>query len=141
MTLSELLEISTVPLNLEIKESGFEQQLLEQIKGFAHKVLITSYNPWVLKKIRTLDTNIQLGPVIGSEYHAFLPIVLWLLKNINIYSVTLGLELVNVKTINKLHKLGVKVFPFTVNELSQLEKLKELGIDGFFTDYPNILSK
>src|SRR6185503_3954337 len=84
VTLAELLQIAKVPLNLEIKEPGFEKEVLEQIKGFAYKVVISSWNPWVLKKIRTLDGNIELGPMLGRKYEFFLPIVISLLKNINI---------------------------------------------------------
>ena len=138
-TLNELLAIARVPLNLEIKEAGFEEQVLRSIKGFTYKVLITSWNPRVLKKIRTLDGNIAIGPVVGYKYCFFLPIVVMLLKNLNIYSITIGPELVNSKRMKRFKKLGWKVFPFTVNNPVQFEELQKLGVDGVFTDFPNII--
>ncbi len=35
------------------------------------------------------------------------------------------------------HKKGVKVIPWTVNEIADMKKMKEMGTDGLITDYPN----
>lgn len=147
VTLEEFLKIANLPVNLEIKEVGFEEDVLSQINGFANKVLITSCNPWVLKKIRALDGNISLGPVIGCKYKLFLPIVISLLKNINIFSITLGVALVNERRMRTFKRLGWKVYVFTnddgkmFNDPKIYQRLNDLGVDGVFTDYPNIVSK
>jgi glycerophosphoryl diester phosphodiesterase len=147
VTLQELLSLADRPLNLEIKEAGFESEVLEQIKGFAHKVLITSWNPRVLQKIRTLDTNIQIGPVIGRRPRMFLPISIRFLKKLNIFSVTVDYSLINEKLMRVFKKHGCKVYVYTnsnpkiFNEAKTYQRLKDLGVDGIFTDYPNLIKK
>ena len=59
----------------------------------------------------------------------------------------------NHDLIKEIHKMGMKIFPWTFkNELSslcwdylgdvqnELEQFFQLGVDGFFADYPNTVS-
>ncbi len=39
--------------------------------------------------------------------------------------------------INDLHRLGIKVIPWTVNKPDDIIRLKILGVDGIITDYPD----
>ncbi|MGR3810037.1 glycerophosphodiester phosphodiesterase family protein [Jiulongibacter sp. NS-SX5] len=39
--------------------------------------------------------------------------------------------------VQKLHALGIQVIPWTVNEIEDMKKVKEMGCDGLITDYPN----
>jgi glycerophosphoryl diester phosphodiesterase len=36
------------------------------------------------------------------------------------------------------HEKGVKVVPWTVNDVESMKKMKEMGTDGLITDYPNL---
>jgi glycerophosphoryl diester phosphodiesterase len=39
--------------------------------------------------------------------------------------------------VEKAHALGMRVIPWTANELSQIHALQAMGVDGVITDYPN----
>ncbi|WP_371731978.1 glycerophosphodiester phosphodiesterase family protein [Spirosoma sp. KCTC 42546] len=39
--------------------------------------------------------------------------------------------------INRLHQQGIKVIPWTVNQRDDMTRLKEWGVDGLITDYPD----
>lgn len=39
--------------------------------------------------------------------------------------------------VKKLHQLGIKVIPWTVNETEDMKSVKAMGCDGLITDYPN----
>lgn len=39
--------------------------------------------------------------------------------------------------IKKAHKLGIKVIPWTVNNISDMKNLLKMGVDGIITDYPD----
>jgi len=39
--------------------------------------------------------------------------------------------------IARLHQQGIKVIPWTVNQTDAMKRLKEWGVDGLITDYPN----
>lgn len=46
-------------------------------------------------------------------------------------------RLVSKRTVNKLHKEGIKIAVWTVNEKSDIDKMKSLGVDAIITDYPD----
>jgi glycerophosphoryl diester phosphodiesterase len=45
--------------------------------------------------------------------------------------------LVDQPMIDYCHTKGIKVIPWTVNETTEMERLKKLGIDGIISDYPD----
>jgi glycerophosphoryl diester phosphodiesterase len=51
------------------------------------------------------------------------------------YSVLVGKGLVD-----RCHALGVKIIPWTVNSLKEMNYLIGLGVDGIITDYPNLFT-
>ena len=46
-------------------------------------------------------------------------------------------KLLNRETVTYLHKLKIRVIPWTVNEESEMLVFKGMGVDGFITDYPD----
>ncbi len=40
--------------------------------------------------------------------------------------------------LKQAHDLGLEVHVWTVNDVSQMRKLAEMGVDGIITDYPNL---
>lgn len=140
-TLNQLLAQSQVPLNLEFKESGFETEVLEAIKNFSSKVLLSSKYPSILKKIRALDENVDLGLILGRANWFLVPFIKRLDKALKLYSIHPKTFLAKSILIKRFHRLGKKVFVWTVNNLNQFQKLEASGVDGVFTDYPNLIKK
>lgn len=52
------------------------------------------------------------------------------------YSVLVGKTLVD-----KCHAAGIKIIPWTVNSVKDLQYLMGLGVDGIITDYPNLMGQ
>lgn len=50
-------------------------------------------------------------------------------------------ELINEKLVKKCHNLNMKVIPWTVNDKSAIDKLKQMGVDGIISDYPNLFNE
>lgn len=48
-------------------------------------------------------------------------------------------KLLNTHSIKKLHQSGIKVIPWTVNEVDDMKDLINAGVDGIITDYPDRL--
>lgn len=51
------------------------------------------------------------------------------------------LPLVGKGLVDKCHAEGIKIVPWTVNSRKNIEYLKNLGVDGIITDYPNLLTE
>jgi len=49
-------------------------------------------------------------------------------------------RLVNAELVAQVHQRGMKLIPWTVNSLSDMKALLELGVDGLITDYPDSAS-
>lgn len=47
-------------------------------------------------------------------------------------------SLVNASLVKQCHKLGIRVLPWTVNDKIKMDSLKQMGVDGIITDYPNL---
>jgi glycerophosphoryl diester phosphodiesterase len=137
--LSEYLEEAKLPLNLELKEAGMEEQVLSAIKNFPHKVLISSSLPQALKKIRTLDGKIPLGLIIGQKMGYMFPLMMQVARQLDLYSIHPIHTLVTPSNMKSMRRLGVKVFAWTVNDVHEFLVVKGLGVDGVFTDFPNII--
>jgi len=43
----------------------------------------------------------------------------------------------NSERVKELHYLGIKVIPWTVNEITDMQTVKDMGCDGLITDYPD----
>lgn len=43
--------------------------------------------------------------------------------------------------IEGFHAKGIRVIPWTPNTVKEMQKLKDMGVDGEITDYPNLYSK
>lgn len=48
---------------------------------------------------------------------------------------------ISKRTVRKAHELGIRVIPWTVNELRTMQHLRQIGVDGLITDYPNRFKK
>ena len=46
----------------------------------------------------------------------------------------------NSISVEKIHKAGFKVFPWTVNKIDNIAIMKSLGVDGIITDFPERIS-
>ncbi len=49
-------------------------------------------------------------------------------------------QLVTNDLIRKCHQQGMKVIPWTVNDISKIDELRKMGVDGIITDYPDLFN-
>ena len=42
--------------------------------------------------------------------------------------------------IKNCHDLNIKIIPWTVNDKKKIEEIKNMGVDGIMTDYPNLFN-
>ncbi|MGC4038835.1 MAG: glycerophosphodiester phosphodiesterase family protein [Chitinophagaceae bacterium] len=47
-------------------------------------------------------------------------------------------QLVNTALVNQCKDEGMKIIPWTVNDKSKIEELKQMGVDGIISDYPDL---
>ena len=94
------------------------------VSSFDHPELLAFVRMMPEIRIGVLTANIPLGYAEFAEpFHA--------------WSIHASLEFVNREFINDAHKRGMKLFVYTVNHRDDYSRLRKLGVDGVFSDFPD----
>ncbi len=139
-TLDEFLNQASVDVNLELKVGGMEEKVLAKIKNFSYKVLLSSHHPMMLKKIKALDERIPLGLIIGPKMGYMFPWLLGAARFLKTYSIHPHHTLVTPFTMKSMRARSRKIFPWTVNSVHDFQIMKGFGVDGIFTDNPELFT-
>jgi len=147
-TLDEILEIipKNIVINVEIKNipviyKGIEQLLIDCLKNhqLEDEVIISSFDHESLKTFQNLMPGIPVGLLF--YYRLLKPWQYAKYSGLNIYSVHPMQNWTDREFIEECHSLGYKVFPYTVNSENRYEQLLDLGVDGVFSNNPDIFTK
>jgi len=155
--LSEVIKMTTdnlkekgrrVSLNIELKSSPetddiyhpkpeiFVDLVIKTIKNQPiplYKINLQSFDKRILRYIIDEYPNISVAYLV--EDGKFYENLTDLNRTPQIYSPFY--KTLDSTDIQNAHNSGVKVIPWTVNEISDMNRLLEMGVDGIITDYPN----
>lgn len=135
-----LFEVKSNP-----KEYGISQPepkeyceiILNELKNYPFKtnVRIMSFDNQILEELHKLDSTF---PLIYLTYLPKSPT--YFLKELSFTPFALGMfyPTINKRKVEKLHKVNVKLFAWTVNSTSYLEKFQKIEVDGVITDFPDL---
>lgn len=162
-TLRELLELAANSdlkvLNLELKNSvieyeGLEEKVLKMVDEFnlRDRVIISSFNHLSLVKIRKMekvkikanehifDKSFYKGITLGALTDSTLANVPKYLKDISVecYHPYFP-SILNKEYMEKIKNAGIKVNPYTVNELEDMKKVIQAGADSIITNEVELL--
>lgn len=148
LTLESLLNIvpENILLNLEIKSKsldnrGIEEKIvmiLEKNKRIDN-IVISSFNHKCLERVEKLNSEIKLGLLF--EAYFVNPIETLKSNKLNIYSLHPSYYYIDSDFIEKSHNNNLKVYSWTVNDIKSAEQLRDLGIDGIITNFPQLLKE
>lgn len=134
-----LLVGNRATINIELKGKGTAgllavlllQEPYQSLKG---NILVSSFDHVELLRFQQSCPDVALGMLLYGAVLS-LPAVIGPLK---LSSLHLSDEFIDHGLIREAKMLGLAVYIYTVNQLSQLKALNELGIDGVFTDYSSL---
>lgn len=136
--LAEVIEATKgkVGLNIELRAHdtvGAVHEVLDSLseRRRAH-ILVSSFQMDDLLLMRQLDDSINIGVLVGDCVgKAFT----WA-KKLHACAVHFSQEQVTPALVNLAHNKGLKLYVYTVNEWPELCRMKTLGVDGVFSNYP-----
>lgn len=136
-TLEEVLKVcrGKIHLNIEIKPSGHDKDLEEQVAKLLKKYhmrdtcVVSSLKYDSLRKIKQADDSIETAYITSVSYGNFTD-----LEYADGYSVES--TLLSKGFVNKAQKAGKQIYVWTVNSEERLEKVVGMGIDNVITDDP-----
>ena len=157
-TVDEFLELSKTMgddmkvLNIELKsekfgEAGTEivEKTIDAVKkhGLFDKLLISSFDPAILVVCKKIDKNCKTGLLYSPDKLIGVKIAM----NPISFALEIGADAlhpvylcVNKRYIEKAHKAGLMVNPWTVNNPKTAQKLIDMGVDGLITDNPGMVN-
>jgi glycerophosphoryl diester phosphodiesterase len=104
------------------------------------QVLIQSFSPASLRRIRELDPELPLVQLLRAE--SVSPETLdAVLDEVATCAVGVGPNraLVDAPFMDAARARGLVVHPWTVNDPAEMDRLLALGVDGIFSDFPDVL--
>ena len=125
-------------INIELKGSGTALPVAKALrearaKGWkSEALLVSSFHHGELERLRALDANVGIGILLNttgtSWFHAS--------RRLKAYSVHLPMRLMGRSTVREVHSHGLRIFAFTANTLEEIGRMRDLKVDGIFSDYP-----
>ncbi|OQY32066.1 MAG: hypothetical protein B6241_12315 [Spirochaetaceae bacterium 4572_59] len=143
-TLEEVLEIvpRDVCLNIEIKAlSLFKEPIARKVCDIMaadaeRDYMISSFNHQSLKEVQELDNNVRIGILTSSH---MLNVVDYVESSgLKPYSLNPEASYLTNEYVADAHRKGWKVLSYVVNSPEMAEIVAQTGIDGIFSDYPDL---
>jgi glycerophosphoryl diester phosphodiesterase len=130
-------------INVEIKvvpghhPPALEREAVRLIEesGMVDRVLISSFSPRSLRRVRRLNRQIPLGLLYSRPAPAVLPALLRLSYD----ALHPHYGLVDARTSARARERGQRVNVWTVNDAGEMRRMCDLGVDGIITNYPDVL--
>lgn len=104
-------------------------------KKIGSRVIIQSFDFRTLKVMHSKHPEIRLAALVSNtksvadntQSLGFIPAI---------YSP--NYMLVNAAMIEQCHQLKMKIIPWTVNDKAKLDSLRQMGVDGIISDFPDL---
>ena len=144
-TLEEVFDLvqRRASINIELKGPDTAEPVADfiqryRLKGWTdEEILVSSFKNQELIKIKGIDNQIRIGLLskeIPPGYAAFA-------EEMEAFSVNVSLKHITQAFVEEAHHRGLKVYVYTVNHLSDIERMRSISVDGVFTNYPERVMK
>lgn len=139
--LSEVLDVINhkVPLNIELKGPGTSEGVIHIINNYIENegwtlddFLISSFNWEELKNMRRINMDIEIAVLTEENPLEAINIA----NDLNAIAINPNYLSLTKKNVSEIKSRGFKIFTWTVNDKEQISNMRELGVDGVFTNYP-----
>lgn len=147
-SLEEVLKFAKgrINLNIEIKANPgsprgeTEARTLTLVRKYemTKHVFFSSFDIDSLKQLRKMDSNLIIGLLYENSWRRNIK-PLSVIENLQADAFHCSKSGIKKKWIQQLNKNYIPVFIYTVNAKSTMNKLIEWGINGIFTNKPNVL--
>lgn len=141
-TLQEVMELAAdrVGLNIELKAGkqiypGLVNRVLEVTRHYDAKIVISSFHRAYLREIRQKSPDVEVALLYAER----LPEILDEAVREKWQGLHPWYKLVDRELVEEARQRGLAVRAWTVNQLSDMVNLVQLGVDGICTNFPDIL--
>lgn len=128
-----------VPVNVELKGAGTAKDVNAILEEYINtknwkldQFFISSFNWDELIAMRTINSKIAIGVLTEEDPLQALPMA----KQLGAVSINADEKDVTKNVVEAIQLQGFKLYTYTVNAPENIVRLKNLFVDGIFTNYP-----
>ena len=127
-------------INIELKSYEATDKVVSLIEKYVAKkgwkydrFLVSSFDWNALQQVAFLNNKIPIGVLTETD----LDLALAFAKFIQAKSIHPHFHLLTKENTAQMQGQGLQVFPWTINELEDIQKIKTFNVNGIITDFPN----
>lgn len=94
--------------------------------------LVSSFDHVRIREAKELCPKIRIGALIEKTPHSLAQFA----EALGAWSLHASKRCVTPALVADAHRRGLKVFVFTINQPGEIARMKTLGVDGVFSDFP-----
>lgn len=136
-------------LNFEVKNDGnvypgIEEKLLAFINskpGMFVRSVVSSFDHGTLKRFRELSHDLKLAYLGHGLSTVLLLPAIKKARAVRAVNIHIALRIAFKINVSRLKKAGFNVCVYTVNTKKDAKRMQEIGVDGIFTNHPDLLGK
>lgn len=138
-TLQEVIDVTKgkVGLNVELKGAGMACACVKLVNTLVEaekqQILLSSFLMGELAVVSQLDVSLNIGVLASKNIDDSF---VWA-GRLKAFSIHLNERSVTPSLIERAHFEGLKLYVYTVNGLKDIERMKNMGVDGVFSNYPD----
>ena len=145
-TLNEVLDLidGRIFVNIELKGSQTaiktNEILINYLKNkvwSSDKFLISSFDWDELKIFRKVNQKVPVAVITEDDPLDAIPVAL----ELNAVAINPDYKTLNSFNIKKIKEKNLKIYPWTVNEIDDINMMIDFQVDGIITDYPDRIPK
>ncbi|MFM2367993.1 MAG: hypothetical protein RL619_289 [Bacteroidota bacterium] len=127
-------------INIELKSYDTTEKVVSLIEKYVAKkgwkynrFLISSFDWNALQQVAFLNDKIPIGILTDTN----LDLALAFAKFIQAKSIHPYFHLLTKENTAQIQEKGFLIFPWTINEAEDIQKIKAFNVNGIITDFPN----
>jgi glycerophosphoryl diester phosphodiesterase len=141
-TLKEIFDLANQDcfINIELKSHEAADKVVSLIEKYVTKkgwkydrFLVSSFDWNALQQVAFLNDKIPIGILTETD----LDLALAFAKFIQAKSIHPHFHLLTKENTAQIQEKGFQVFPWTINEVEDIQKIKTFNVNGIITDFPN----
>ncbi|QZK89344.1 glycerophosphodiester phosphodiesterase [Flavobacterium sp. CHNK8] len=141
-TLEEVFDLTNQKclINIELKSHDATDKVVELIEEYViekswkyDQFLVSSFDWNALQRVASLNDKIGIGVLTETD----LDLALAFAKTTQAKSIHPYFHLLTIKNTAHIQEKGFQVFPWTINEVEDIQKIKTFNVNGIITDFPD----
>lgn len=144
--LSEVFDLvdKRVPINIELKGLNTAKPLAALLRQYIDErswppemFVVSSFNHVIIQQFMLLMPGIEACALIDQLPYWTSPLSF----HRRLSAINFNVDSLRQKDVERIHRLGKKIYVYTVDSGNTARYLEEIGVDAIFTNYPDVMHR